>query len=518
MTVERPPGYASWTREQQNKWYERYGGQAASKDGADTSNGGADGEAAAAALEGEVTRLAKLSMAAYDLARHDAAGKLGVRVPTLDKLVADARPKGDFPAGQGRPLQLPEPVPWPEPVDGEALIGELEAAINRYVVLPKDAAFACALWVLHAHCFDAFTCTPRLAITAPEKRCGKTTLLDVIGELVSRPLPTANITAAAVFRAIEVKRPVLLIDEADTFVGESEDLRGILNSGHRRGGQVIRTVGDEHDPRAFSTFCPVAIAQIGKLPSTLADRSISIEMRRRTSSEKVTRFRHGRTPGLGELARKAAGWVANNADTIRVREPDIPKSIYNRAADNWEPLLAIAEVAGEKITERARQVALATCGGEDEQSFGAMLLADIREVFEEKGEKGTTSEALVAALIAMRDRPWGECNRGKGLTQNWLARRLKPFGVAPKNVGTKHDRAKGYKLEFFADAFERYLSPFSSVHPYPTNEFNNLDENQTVHQKNGCTDESSSNTLNLKEVYGGTDGPPPPGGDEDFLF
>jgi putative DNA primase/helicase len=77
-------------------------------------------------------------------------------------------------------------------------------------------------------------------------------------------------------------------------------LRGILNSGHRQGGQVIRTVGDDHDPRAFSIFCPVAIAQI-----TLADRSIGIEMRRRTSSEKVMRFRNGRTQELGQLARMA---------------------------------------------------------------------------------------------------------------------------------------------------------------------------------------------------------------------
>jgi putative DNA primase/helicase len=404
--------------------------------------------------------------------------------------------------GQGQVLVLPEPEPWPEPVDGAALISELEAAINRYVVLPKDAAFTCALWVLHAHCFDTFTCTPRLAITAPEKRCGKTTLLDVIGELVSRPLPTANITAAAVFRTIEVKRPVMLIDEADTFVGESEDLRGILNSGHRRGGQVIRTVGDDHDPRAFSTFCPVAIAQIGKLPSTLADRSIGIEMRRRTSSEKVMRFRNGRTQELGQLARMAARWVADNDGAIREREPDIPKSIFNRAADNWEPLLAIAEVAGARIAEHARQVALAACGGEDEQSLGVMLLTDIREAFGTKKE--IASVALVAALAAMCDRPWGECNRGKVLTQNWLARRLKPFGVQPKNVGPKRDQAKGYTLESFADAFKRYIPPDSTVHPYTANKNIGLDENQTVHQTNGWTDANADNQLNSNEVYGST--------------
>ena len=126
-------------------------------------------------LNTTIGRLAAMSVAAYEKIRAAEAKRLCVRVTALDKLVAAER-KEDCTVGQGKQLELPEPEPWPEPVDGAALIGGLEAAINRYVVLPKDAAFTCALWVLHAHCFDAFTCTPRLAITAPEKRCGKTTL------------------------------------------------------------------------------------------------------------------------------------------------------------------------------------------------------------------------------------------------------------------------------------------------------------------------------------------------------
>jgi hypothetical protein len=152
--------------------------------------------------------------------------------------------------GKGRPLNLPAPEPWPEPVNGAALVPELTGAILKYVVLTENDALAVAMWILHAYCFDAFACTPRLAITAPEKRCGKTTLLDVIGLLVPRPLSTANISAAATFRTIEAVRPTLLIDEADTFLSENEELRGILNSGHRKGGQVIRTVGDDFEVRA----------------------------------------------------------------------------------------------------------------------------------------------------------------------------------------------------------------------------------------------------------------------------
>ena len=102
---------------------------------------------------------------------------------------------------------MPEPEAWPEPVNGAALVTELTAAIRKYVVLTESDALAVALWVLHSYCFDAFPCTPRLAITAPEKRCGKTTLLDVIALLVPKALATANISAAALFRTVEVARP-----------------------------------------------------------------------------------------------------------------------------------------------------------------------------------------------------------------------------------------------------------------------------------------------------------------------
>jgi putative DNA primase/helicase len=260
-------------------------------------------------------------------------------------------------------------------------------------------------------------------------------------------------------------RPSLLIDEADTFLGEDEELRGILNSGHRRGGQVIRTVGEDFEPRAFSTHCPVAIAQIGKLPDTLADRSIAISMKRRAPGEKVTRFRKSRTADLGELARKAMRWVADHAEAIRNSDPHIPEAIFNRAADNWEPLLGIADLAGGDIPKRARQVALAACGVEKELNYSTMLLNDIREAFGEKGADRITSADLVAALVAMADRPWGECNHRKALTQNTLARRLKPYGIQSKDVGPEHGRLKGYLLESFFDAFSRYLpdSRFQSL-------------------------------------------------------
>ncbi len=295
-------------------------------------------------------------------------------------------------------------------------------------------------------------------------------------------------------------RPTLLIDEADTFLGDNEELRGILNSGHRKVGHVVRTVGDDFEPCTFSTHCPVAIAQIGTLPDTLADRSIQISMKRRAPGEAVSRFRGGRTPELAEAARKAARWVADNAEAIRECDPVIPDAIYNRAADNWEPLLAIAEVAGADVAARGRQAALATCGFEEELSQGAALLADIRGVFEDKDTERMTSADLVAALVAMADRPWGECNRVKPLTQSGLARKLKDFKIRPEMIGPKARRVSGYTLKSFEDSFARYIPAFQAHILTPHNKINDLDKYQTSHQKYGCEFENSSTALNSFEL------------------
>ena len=280
---------------------------------------GAGSEPATDEIEAEITRLAKLSLAEFESQRHSAAKKLGWRASTLDALVKSVRDAARGADGQGQALSLPEPMPWTEPVDDAELLDGLAAIIKQYVVLEEHEADAVALWILHTYVFNAFTVTPRLGITSPEKRCGKTTLQDVLGCLVPRPLPAANITAAATFRTIELAQPTLLIDEADTFLGDNEDLRGVLNSGHRKGGSIVRLVGEKHEPRRFATFTPVAIAMIGSLPGTLADRSIHIRLRRRRADEAVAPFRDDRAEGLARLASMAARWAADNREDSEVR-------------------------------------------------------------------------------------------------------------------------------------------------------------------------------------------------------
>jgi hypothetical protein len=304
-----------------------------------------------------IAELAALPVLEYERRREPAAEQLGVRVSVLDKLVVAERVKlvGDD-GKAGHALTLPEPELWPEAVNGAELLAEVSGAIKRYVVLVDHACAAVALWIVHTYLLDCFQITPRLAIRSPMHRCGKTTLLDVVSHMVTRPLSTANVTASAIFRVVEGYRPTLLIDEADSFLPENEELRGVVNSGHRQGGAVVRTVGDEHEPRRFSTYGACAIALIGKLPATLHDRSVTVDLKRRLASEPVTSFRSDRTGDLDMLARKVARWAVDNVEKVRTTDPEMPGTLFNRDADNWQPLLAIATVAGGDWAERARKV------------------------------------------------------------------------------------------------------------------------------------------------------------------
>jgi putative DNA primase/helicase len=312
------------------------------------------------------------------------------------------------------------------------------------------------------------------------KRCGKTTLLDVISRLVLRPLPTGSVTAAALFRVVEGYRPTLLVDEADTFLSEADELRGVLNSGHRKGGQVVRTVGDDHEPRTFSTFAAVTIAIIGNLPDTLADRSITVDLKRRMPSEKVASFRFDRVGHLDVLARQAARWAQDHAGTISAADPKMP-GIHNREADNWAPLLAIADAAGGAWPERARAAAAAGhVAGGDEASLIELLLGDIRDIFAKREENRVEpvdripSADLVEALVGIEGRPWAELGRNrKPLTQNGLARRLKPLAITSENIRIGDKVPKGYLLVWFQEAFSRYLGSEGASEPLQRN---NADE------------------------------------------
>jgi hypothetical protein len=364
---------------------------------------------------------------------------------------------------------------WREPVDGSELLEGLESAFTRYLSLPDGAAPAVALWVLFAHSHEAFGCSPILAAVSPVKRTGKTRTCEVLTQLVPRPLLTSNMTPAAVFHLGgrinretvegEYTPPVmtLIADEGDTWLNLRPEIHGVINSGHtRRAAVITRVVGGE--PRQFNTWLPKAVALIGRnaedLPPTLLDRSIVIPMRRRRHDERLARLRFDREmEELTVLRRQAARWAADNFHALRSLDPTVPEKIEDRTADNWRPLLAIAEIAGTSWPERARRSCLLLSATVDESGeLGVLLLSDIRDVFRRERADRIPTRVLVEQLRLVEDHPWRQM-----LSPFKLAELLRSFHIKPKPLwgatdGGPKRTIRGYFFEDFKDAFDRYTS------------------------------------------------------------
>jgi putative DNA primase/helicase len=255
---------------------------------------------------------------------------------------------------------------------------------------------------------------------------------------------------------------------------------------------MLRCEGDNNEVRAFKTFAPVALAGIGRLPGTLEDRSITIEMRRRKPSEQVTRFRRDRANDLDEVASMAARWVADHEISLSAADPDTPESLHDRAADNWRPLFAVADLAGGEWPERARQIAVKLSGGEADQDASArvQLLIDIKNIFDNDERDQLPSKLICEQLAGMEASPWPEWRHGKPITVRQLARQLAPFGITPGTIRTETGTPKGYKKEAFKDAWSRYL-PFSSATPPQVNVTAGLSPNSIRHKGRDVADEKT---------------------------
>jgi hypothetical protein len=486
--------------------------------------------------------------------------------------------------------------------------------MRRFVVLPKWAAETLALWVVHTYGFELREVSTYIGIESPEKRCGKTTLLSLLSELVCRPVVAANISPPALFRVIEETRPTLLIDEADTMLHGNDELRGILNAGYSRKTAFVVRVGNgavqspqspvhsrhdavqgprfnsdrsragvqsrieevlspaaaapkgalwrarqstpkrlrgavrsrhdavrgpgsnsdrsragvqsrgsstankreltrmktgaegragqkgrEGEPRIlkglddwgrergsrlvrYSCWCPKVMAAIGRLPETLADRCIVIRMQRRLPGEECERLRNLEPE---PLRARCARFVSGHEAEIARARPEIPEGLNDRAADVWEPLLAVADLAGGRWPELAREAAVALSGSVRERNPIGSLLLDILLVFVTKKQDRIFSRDVVMALNEMGDRPWKElCPRlrpvefgrfaelreleaelvrsggggpRRGATEHWLADRLRPYGVAPRTIRMGEEVGRGYAQEDFREVFPRYV-------------------------------------------------------------
>lgn len=369
------------------------------------------------------------------------------------------------------------------PLDEETreLLEAIVAYIRRFVVLKPAQATVIALWVLHTHASPAADMTPYLAVTSAEKRSGKSTLLDLLAQLVHRPLPTANISDAALFRVIsdetEDKPPTLLFDEVDAIFGpkakDREDLRGMLNAGFSRGAVVRRCVGDgsKQKVEAFEVFSPKVLAGIGKLPDTITDRSLSIRLSRKLRTETTERARRRRITESGRPIRdRGERWSEQSIDALADAEPELPDELDDRAQDVAEPLLAIADLAGGEWSARARAAIVSLRGQAepDEASLGTRLLTDIKTAFDKEEADKLSTEDLLAHLGDDEEAPWADW-QGKGLTARALSRLLTPYGIRSRTVRLADGRTpKGYVRETFTDAWDRYIGPENATPPQPT--------------------------------------------------
>jgi uncharacterized protein DUF3631 len=411
-----------------------------------------------------------------------------------------------------RPVDVPETIPRIA-----VHLAQVVSLLRRYVVFANDhQVVAVALWTAHTHDLAAADSTPYLAVTSPEKRSGKTRLFDVLELLVANPWRAVVPSEAVVFRKVQKDGPTLLLDEADAIWGkdnEHEGLRALLNAGHRRGVRVPRMIGSGSDMKVaeFDVFCCKAIAGIGQLPDTVADRSIPIRLSRRMKTEHVERFRFKEAQALADPIRRGLErWAEEAVPMLREARPDLP-DINDRAADGWEPLLAIADSAGGDWPQRARLAAVALHGDESrDETFGVRLLSDIRYVFAEAGVDRLPSADLAKQLADIEEAPWGDL-KGRAVDARGLAWRLRRFEIGPKLVRFPDGKvARGYSVGDFAETWSRYLDDdpdryaatpqvdglFPPSEPKPDNT-SGLPSDQ---QRNGVTDDSAQ-----EAVTGGLD-------------
>lgn len=356
-------------------------------------------------------------------------------------------------------------------VNAAELLLEVEEFLARFVVYPSDhARVAHVLWIGHTWFMERWESTPRIAFLSPEPGSGKSRALEVTEPLVPRPVHAVNATPAYLFRKVsdDAGLPTILFDEIDTLFGpkakDNEEVRGMLNAGHRRGAMAGRCVirGKSVETEELPAYCAVALAGLNDLPDTISTRSVIIRMRRRAPGEYVEPWRlRINGPQARTLAERLAHW---SMEPFNLSWPDMPHGIEDRNADVWEALLAVADHAGGDWPERARDAAvtLVTDSAENRRTLGVQLLADLRVIF--RGADALATETILDRLVALEESPWGDL-RGRALDPRGLASRLRRYTdgegqpIRPSTIRLGDVVAKGYRRADLHDAWSRYLPP-----------------------------------------------------------
>lgn len=359
----------------------------------------------------------------------------------------------------------PKPKPKTPALPAAKLLAMVENVLRRYVRFPDEhGPTALALYTLHTHALAAAHATPYIYVKSPQKRSGKTRVLETLELPARTPIRSASISAAAIYQAVEHWRPTLLIDEVDAIFAarseKAEELRGIINSGNRRGSVAIRGTQDG-EPVMFETFCPKVLAGIdtGKLPDTIRDRSIVVGLERKLRTEQVARLRNREIADeVEELQKRLADWAAENEEALRDYEAEPLLEIDDRLDEAWEPLFAIADNAGCGWPERARAAAVALAAGAEDtgEDHTALLLEALRTIVL---ADAMLTKDICKVLNENEDLPFGAYRKENGIDGRRLSRMLKPYGIKPGNVRPPEGgQGKGYRREQFAEVWDRYTS------------------------------------------------------------
>lgn len=366
------------------------------------------------------------------------------------------------------------------------ILNQLTALFTDYAVLPTPhTAPTLALWVAHTHTSTAFYTTPRLILSSPVPGSGKTRVLELLELVAARATNTNSISPAGMYRLVNKSveeghlPPTFLYDEIDAvFNGKptsgTDDIRSLLNTGYKRGAKTIRCVGDSNDVKSFETFAPVALAGLGgNMPETITTRAITIDMKKRKSDEKVKPYRSRKMrEQVAPLVEHLNQWAQQATSHLEYAEPTLPPGVEDRPAEVWEPLLAIAEMAGDEWAAKARAACVSFVFKEKitVPTLGEELLRDIREVMGHGNNPSYVqldrirSPELIEALKSIEEGAWKELD-GRGLTPRRLSQLLSRYDIAPTVMKVNGKTYKGYmvagnaKQSGLGDAWSRYLPP-----------------------------------------------------------
>jgi len=346
-------------------------------------------------------------------------------------------------------------------IDGVALLNEISSSLKDHVIFSKpEEADAVTLWCAGTYLMDVWQLWPKLYIHSPERECGKTTLLSAVEAVVKNGQMTANITASALYRLIELKQPTLCIDEADRFLGDNQELNGIINAGHtRRTAKKILTEPTKDGGfrvTEFSLWGAQVIAGIGQQADTLLSRSVKIALRRKRPFEKVNRMRLEYFDNQKPIREKLQIWATQNSSIIKELNDGGPEGASDRAQDNWTALIKIAKAVGGEWPRRANiafQKMEVTYNDDNSISQGIELLQDIQSLIQFIENDHIPAKRLREALVGMEDANWRRQNYGRPISDKWLAKNLRQYQI-------KSVKLRDYNAYFFSeinDAVMRYI-------------------------------------------------------------